>query len=1122
MLPEPVVIDTVKYTEDNKAYRLAKFKKEFSEHFDLEYCLIYFILTELLVLYDSRGKNMMLASWGPQVQGGNYIWYPIFYDVDTQLGINNSGVPLWDYDISPSDRKVFSTPDSVLWNNFYDAFLINIREKYASLRKTKLNYRNLNGYYDYDPNISQSYAMRGVRPYVVYNADEYFKYIAPARTGYIDTEGNVQFTSTYYYCAQGTRELQRELFLTNRFYFMDSKFQGGSFDSANKGGVIQMRVNYNVEDGTSDDLVGNIDTYPTEYDVPPYFALTPYLKSYPGIYIDESTFVGGNQLASPGEEKEIYVEELEVKYRDTHLSENKGQLIYLCGKDYLSDVGDLSRYYLDELDISKTPRLTKLYVGSDLEGYENKYFTEGKFAFDNNYPLLEDINFTKLAYWVNELDFSNSTKLKIFRALGSGVPGVKFADGVQLDTCYLPKCIKNLRFIEANSLTNLLEIKPNYNYENESWPQGLYVEGLTNYLDEDKIAEASNDDLVTNITSFYMVGGKLGVQSYKLLKALTLIKQKIHLSTDPNVSKDLSIHMTDVQWSPYQRIESGDSYNQSITYYRLTDHYTFESYIPSSNAQWNKDTLNGKIYKRTFAIDNNYPITDLSLLDTFIENVDDYFHDSSSNSNTRPYLSGSIYINNSTPIDEAIIKNYYNMYYPNLNIYVKNVTPALTINYVEIKDNGQEFVWETQKFAQDIENDKIPQISITPTKANWDFQGWTLDPNSGVIDNKQPSDYTIEEIRAKMEELGLTDNVLTFYAIYNIHSYVFTFFNSDGSGLIYDDDGILQPYVLTIPYGDQLYAPRDIIPYLDDSGLGLEQTYNFVGYSLQSQNQGDSVDFTKLTSIKDQTFYALFELMDVHKEEACHYDWFNYTLGTYRRNSYMNDETEFSGYYISPKFSLKGKITLPSTYNGKPIIGVGSNAFLQGDGEKFKHEITHIFIQKNSQLKILSSNCFRNLTTLEWFDFGTKDYGDLEVIEIDAFRGVPLKNRTLGQKLSYVATGAFINAFSDDANKTLYIPASIKTVGERGFSFLRLGVGSEIIIGSQEEPSQLDLSLPSINAIEKFATDQNINMSGAPYRVQKVEFYSAIYNGPEEPIGESNKTVANAFTNIKDIHVERR
>jgi hypothetical protein len=48
-------------------------------------------MTELLHCYDSRGKNMMLASWGPEAEGGEYIWYPIFYDVDTQLGLNNSG-----------------------------------------------------------------------------------------------------------------------------------------------------------------------------------------------------------------------------------------------------------------------------------------------------------------------------------------------------------------------------------------------------------------------------------------------------------------------------------------------------------------------------------------------------------------------------------------------------------------------------------------------------------------------------------------------------------------------------------------------------------------------------------------------------------------------------------------------------------------------------------------------------------------------------------------------------------------------------------------------------------------------------------------------------------------------
>ena len=71
----------------------------------------------------------------------------------------------------------------------------------------KFDFETLNGYYDFDPTISGSYAMQGVRPYVVYNADEYFKYIAPARTGYITTEGKTAFTDTYYYCAQGTREL---------------------------------------------------------------------------------------------------------------------------------------------------------------------------------------------------------------------------------------------------------------------------------------------------------------------------------------------------------------------------------------------------------------------------------------------------------------------------------------------------------------------------------------------------------------------------------------------------------------------------------------------------------------------------------------------------------------------------------------------------------------------------------------------------------------------------------------------------------------------------------------------------------------------------------------------------
>jgi hypothetical protein len=65
---------------------------------------------------------MMMASWGPQELNGEYIWYPIFYDIDTQLGLNNIGATLWDYDTDASLEGTFSTSSSVLWLNFADTF----------------------------------------------------------------------------------------------------------------------------------------------------------------------------------------------------------------------------------------------------------------------------------------------------------------------------------------------------------------------------------------------------------------------------------------------------------------------------------------------------------------------------------------------------------------------------------------------------------------------------------------------------------------------------------------------------------------------------------------------------------------------------------------------------------------------------------------------------------------------------------------------------------------------------------------------------------------------------------------------------------------------------------------
>jgi len=64
-VPKTVTYGATTYTWDSKEYRKAKFTAELGSHFNLDYCLIYFVVTEVLMCYDSRGKNCMMATWGP-------------------------------------------------------------------------------------------------------------------------------------------------------------------------------------------------------------------------------------------------------------------------------------------------------------------------------------------------------------------------------------------------------------------------------------------------------------------------------------------------------------------------------------------------------------------------------------------------------------------------------------------------------------------------------------------------------------------------------------------------------------------------------------------------------------------------------------------------------------------------------------------------------------------------------------------------------------------------------------------------------------------------------------------------------------------------------------------------
>lgn len=1074
----PVIYAGQTFTHDTKECRLAKFKTEFDSHFDREYTLVYFIMTELILGYDSRGKNLMLASYGPQKAGGNYIWYPWFYDVDTQLGVNNSGIPTWEYDVDATLNGQFSTSNSVLWNNLFACYLNEIKTKYQVLRGQLLNYDNLDGYYNFDPAISKSYAMMGARPVMMLNVDEYYKYIAPTYDFYYDTSGNkVKDTGYYFYCLQGTRQLQRELFLRNRFNYIDSQWQAGSYNinSIN----VKLRYDANAANTTSDKFLDVGSTPTPGFEIKPYpqpldgrgdFTLTPYLKQYVSIRYDDTPTPSIKFEKDP-----INVQPPEgVLNAVRHQPEFTQQLVYFGGSEYISSLGDLSLNYPDELVIGPAKRIKNIIIGNDTPGYYNNGMLDDgfeiaaeAFSLDNTgqkvpnqnaKTLLQELVLSNLGKLTKTIDVSGSEKLKTLRALGTGIAGVNLAEGVQIKTLHLPNTVSTIELIEAVDLNTVLKTAPEKNEEG-NYPAGLYVQGVTD-------VSSIDNKSVTSVNTINVIGGKLEYGSYDILKTLTEIKLKmqVNASLDAKYNKNLYINMENVDWSPYKLVEVGSEYSGTNTYYAKTDHYTFEPYSYDSDT-WDVDLLNEKVFIKNFTSANS--ITDLSMLDTFIESylsAENYFKDTNTyaTSNTLPYISGSMFINNSLDnlIDESKIKNYYNRYYPDLDIYVENVEPAYTIKYVEIKENGLEYVWGTQKHSKTEELIKIPPIDFTPVKDHYDFLGWSLEKGGFELTDPTTLDF---------------DKDYIFYAVYEVHKYTITFYNWDET--VID--------IKLVPYGDRIEVPSTI-PYKNDSQLSLTQRYAFKGYSTDLSSS-DLVDFNEIRSIRDYKFYAHFSQESVYTSPIGN-EYLSFLSG-----SYQDPETgePTRGYIISIKsgYSVSGKVTLPTYYNNEPVIGIGSGRSLStdngGNGFDWNENLTHIFWyvedKKPNKVKYISENCFRGCFNLIYVEIPPT----LREIQGFSFAScAKLINDTFKASIYSIGNQAFTSALAlTDHN--LYLGGTITYLGMRCFAFNE-SVGT-IQIGEKGSPSKL----------ATISTDVFRQNASSPIKVSRVTIYT---NNPSNPI----------------------
>lgn len=1087
------------FTCDSTEYRRQKFYAEFDKHLDKHYCAVYFVMTELMLCYDSRGKNMMIATFGPRERDGDYIWYPIFYDIDTQLGLNNVGAKLWDYDQDCSEKGTFSTKDSVLWVNFYDVFKNQVLSTYRQLRNGALAGHgepieaaylarplNYNGIDSVDVTKVSSYAMMGKRPIIAIGLDEYYKYVLPTKEAWKTQDGQYA-TANYLYACQGDRILSRSLLVTNRLLYMDSKWLGGDFTitTGAMGGLV-IRSTANKVDVTSDKYTES-DTlkpgqeyheYPVPYfDATPIYNVTPYLNFYITTYTDENVFQNDEAYSEdkyPNGMPTKASPSVEESFRKYEVDQ---QLNYFAGTSYISSFGDMSTKYINQITLSKTPRLVDITIGSDIPGYFNnnqldpfdlqtEVDIQGNVKAGHEKYLLEkivltNVNLTTSAGQPRNMDVRSASKLREFRALGNtNLAYVLFADGAPLDTVHLPDTVTRIIFKENKNLKKILRETPvivtemidgEPVYADRSTYEGLFIDGVTNYTN----SMAGGGSFISEIS---FDGDALGYGSYEILN--NVVQRK----NGTGRANRLKIRMADVHWSPYIQVEYGEEKLNDKTYYYLTDHSTYELYN-RANDMWIDDTLNGRVFTYDDSYDESV-IQDLSLLNIFLQDkaatpygsINQFTNnvESMSGQQTYPTISGEMYVSNASgvAIDESLLTTTYAEAWPNLKITLANVNPAYIAKFVQKLDSGKEQEIDVRRYSRDGELVTPTMTDKRPSRQNYNFRGWTLDPSKTNIEDSQvqslidqgviftPEMYPTDNPIATLQ-FNAENDVYTFYAVFSITSFTIHFKDAVGG---YD-------YTFyKAPYGTSLYSPEGYFT-TDESELSETERYKFLGWTRDAENwlaksarQAKTVDLTTITSQNaDQTFYAVYIKEDCLTNPTDD-KYFNFVAvkegaidesGHYTTYAFKDDYDETysvkEGWAISPKVNMSGKITLPATHvdpvTGRelPVVKIAPAAFRGISDREPTEEERAKYPELEYADSINTPGLGYNITHIYWYG----DTSQFRAIEAEAFQFAGNYNMFATDELNLANAN---RQYGVNIFKYFELPKNVRLIGNSAFS----------------------------------------------------------------------------------------
>lgn len=411
-LDPPVTYGGTTYTHDTPEYRLDKFRYEIDQWAHRKQSVAYYLFTLVILAIDQREKNTF-----PTYIARAMLWFWLYYDGDSILGINNKGALafspfLEDTDFTEAGDPVFNGAAHVFWTNLRLCFMNEIEAMYQEWRtQGLLSFEIMRDAFD---------EHQAKWPEAIFNEDMFKKCL---EAWIEDGDGS------YLPMLLGKKELQRAWWLFFRFRYLDSKFVTGT--------SMENRIIIRCHEQSPVKLISYVPIYGNVF----YNALRVSLR-----------------MLNTGEEYEFPWE----------ASGAEDTVIGINDADLLTSLGDLSGLMVETIDLSKATHLTYLKLGDGTEGYENKNLLS--LTLGNN-TLLKWADVRNCPNLTQSVDMSGCTGLEEVYFDGTSITGLSLPNGGALKKLHLPETVVNLTLRNQTALTEFL--LPSYRNVTTLWLENV-------------------------------------------------------------------------------------------------------------------------------------------------------------------------------------------------------------------------------------------------------------------------------------------------------------------------------------------------------------------------------------------------------------------------------------------------------------------------------------------------------------------------------------------------------------------------------------------------------------------------------------------------------------------------